>query len=210
MKIIAFSDTHNDHFSLKLPPADLAIHAGDAGIKGSYTEIRDFLGWYVKQPFKYKIYVPGNHDKKMYTNPELQSLAREYGIHVLLDDTILIEDLVIYGNATTFPSEDRIVEHSELWEKKENAWSNMPHNADIIVTHLPPKNILDHCARGANIGCSGLTDEIKLKYPKIHIFGHCHETRDHWLYNGVTKFINVACKDEMYNTVNLSGTEIVL
>lgn len=209
-KIIAFSDTHNDHNMLQIPSADIAIHAGDACIKGNYTEVRSFLEWYVKQPFKYKIYVPGNHDAKMYTHPELQSLAREYGIYVLFNDLIEIEGISIYGNATTFPSEDRIDAESDLWDNKDTVWNNMPHNCDIVVTHIPPKNILDEADRGAHIGCSYLRDEVSIKKPKIHIFGHCHEKRNHVLYNGVTRFMNVACKDAGYNTVGLTGVEVKL
>jgi len=210
MEIVAFSDTHNDHAKLQLKPADIAIHAGDAGIKGNYTEIRSFLQWYVKQPFKYKIYVPGNHDKKMYTNPELESLANEYGIHVLFNDTIVIEGIIVHGNATTFSSEDRIDYDSEIWEKKKTCWAGIPDNCDILVTHIPPYGILDEADRGANIGCSELKKIVESKSPKIHIFGHCHEKMNYTLNNGRTTFMNVCCKDHNYFTTNVEGKRFKL
>lgn len=210
LDIIAFSDTHNDHDNLKLPSADIAIHAGDACIKGNFTEVKNFLQWYVKQPFKYKIYVPGNHDKKMYTHKDLKDLSKEYGIYVLYDDLITIEGVRIYGNATTFTSEDRIEPISDLWDKKKIAWCNIQKNIDILVTHIPPKGILDQANRGANIGCSFLRKTVENINPKIHIFGHCHEDQGKVFDNGRTKFMNVACKDRSYVTTDIVGTKIEL
>ena len=50
MKIIAISDTHGLHHNVKIPQADLLIHAGDVTEYGMEEELIDFLDWFAKQP----------------------------------------------------------------------------------------------------------------------------------------------------------------
>jgi len=62
MKFVVISDTHGQHRSLKLPKGDVIIHAGDISKSGHPVEIEDFLDWFSKLKFKYKIFIAGNHD----------------------------------------------------------------------------------------------------------------------------------------------------
>jgi len=62
MKLIAISDTHGYHRSLKIPDGYILIHAGDLTRHGSLDdviEVNDFLG---NLPHPYKIIIAGNHD----------------------------------------------------------------------------------------------------------------------------------------------------
>lgn len=212
MKVTAISDTHNEHDNLYLDSGDILIHAGDAGIKGTFTEMKNFLDWLVKQPFKYKVFVPGNHDKKMYTHQDLIKLAEDYGIIVLHNDSAIIEGVHIFGVSKTFPSEDKV----EMFEEREEAWKAIPKKVDILVTHIPPKGILDLADRGQNIGCSELKKVVYERAPSYHVFGHCHEyagwqvhkPNKSFFHN--IKFMNVAAKDRNYNLINRKGYEIRL
>ena len=69
MKIITISDTHNKHFEIsnrflenKDNSIEMIIHAGDISGFGGLNEIINFLNWFSKLNFKYKIFIPGNHD----------------------------------------------------------------------------------------------------------------------------------------------------
>ena len=63
MKILHLSDTHGQHNRLpELPWADVIIHSGDFSFGGSKREIIDFLNWFCYLPYKYKIFIAGNHD----------------------------------------------------------------------------------------------------------------------------------------------------
>ena len=63
MKLCIISDTHNKHKRLPpLPEADVIIHAGDFTSVGHSHEIVNFMQWYSKLPYKYKIVIAGNHD----------------------------------------------------------------------------------------------------------------------------------------------------
>ena len=46
MKVIAISDTHGLHQSVKIPKADLLIHAGDLTEYGIEEDLIDFLDWF--------------------------------------------------------------------------------------------------------------------------------------------------------------------
>ncbi|MCJ1436329.1 hypothetical protein MMC27_005707 [Xylographa pallens] len=50
----------------------------------------------------------------------------------------------------------------------------LPDGVDIVMTHGPPKGILDSCP-GGNVGCDSLLRAIRRAKPVMHCFGHIHE-----------------------------------
>lgn len=204
ISITCISDTHNDHGELHLASGDILIHAGDACTKGNYTEGLNFLYWFVKQPFKYKILVPGNHDRKLKSHPELLKLAHDLGIKLLMDDYVEIEGLKIYGNCRTFMDESRQADY----DKRKEAWKNIPKDLDILITHIPPKGILDANREGIPIGCSELFKKVIEVRPMLHLFGHCHENRGKTVVKAGVEFKNVAVKNREYLTTHYKGYKI--
>jgi Icc-related predicted phosphoesterase len=61
-RITAISDTHTYHRELTLPGGDILIHSGDFTSIGRKDEVEDFIGWLSDQPYKYKVFIAGNHD----------------------------------------------------------------------------------------------------------------------------------------------------
>ncbi|EHK49635.1 hypothetical protein TRIATDRAFT_50496 [Trichoderma atroviride IMI 206040] len=59
-RIVCISDTHN--CTVKLPPGDILIHAGDLTNKGSKSELSRAVKWLEEADFEAKIVVAGNHD----------------------------------------------------------------------------------------------------------------------------------------------------
>lgn len=47
-------------------------------------------------------------------------------------------------------------------------------DVDILMTHGPPKGILDGCPQG-NVGCRNLLRALRRAKPLMHCFGHIHE-----------------------------------
>ena len=47
-------------------------------------------------------------------------------------------------------------------------------DVDIVMTHGPPKGILDECPQG-NVGCRSLLRALGRARPRMHCFGHIHE-----------------------------------
>lgn len=54
------------------------------------------------------------------------------------------------------------------------ATNPIPDGVDIVMTHGPPKGILDWCPQG-NVGCESLLRAICRVKPMMHCFGHIHE-----------------------------------
>lgn len=192
MKIAAFSDCHWLYKDIKdLPEADLCIFAGDWCGSGYYiSETTDFLSWFKKLPYKYKIAIPGNHDRLCELNETLvKDLFLQVGSRLLIDEQVVIEGVSIYGSPWSpfFNNWAYMLPEDQLKIK----FKYIPENLDILITHCPPLGICDP----NNYGSKYLYKEVLDKKPKIHIFGHNHggygytETIN-------TKFYNVSvCSD---------------
>ena len=53
-------------------------------------------------------------------------------------------------------------------------WENIP-DVDILITHQPPFMILD-VGKSDHVGCEYLLERVKKMKPRLHIFGHIHES----------------------------------
>lgn len=86
-------------------------------------------------------------------------------------------------------------------------WDIIPPDTDILVTHGPPRGILDELQyvdgtpKGEFVGCPHLLDRIKEIKPDIHIFGHIHCGHGQKHVDG-TSFYNASICDEMYAASN--------
>ena len=59
---VCMSDTHSKHAMVKLPEADVMLHAGDWSMMGTVDEVREFNRWLGTLPYKHKCVVAGNHE----------------------------------------------------------------------------------------------------------------------------------------------------
>ncbi|OAQ95986.1 hypothetical protein LLEC1_01667 [Akanthomyces lecanii] len=59
-RIVCISDTHN--CTVKLPPGDVLIHAGDITNQGSFSELSKAVKWLEGLQYEAKIIIAGNHD----------------------------------------------------------------------------------------------------------------------------------------------------
>lgn len=75
MKILHISDTHNRHHLLtNLPMADIIVHCGDFTDMGTEKEVLDFLNWFITLPYRYKIFITGNHDLCLWDADNIEDL----------------------------------------------------------------------------------------------------------------------------------------
>lgn len=216
MKIDCISDTHNKHKSIFLDGGDLLIHSGDATGRGVSGEIEPFLKWYGSQDYTYKIFVAGNHDWGFEREPQrYEEMCQKYGVIYLNDSGFAIKDpetndiIKIWGspvqpefgnwafNRTIHPypncKNPAIKPH----------WDLIPSDTDILITHGPPKNILDFVENhfhqnGDNVGCPHLRNAVDIIKPKLHVFGHIHDESGIFV-EGDTVFCNAAQLNDYYN-----------
>lgn len=190
MRIIATSDTHNEHASIKVPYGDIFIHCGDATSKGDARETKDFLEWMISLPHPHKIYVPGNHDLFFESKLHLIKRVIPDNLNVLIEDEVSIHGIKFYGSPITPRHGSNAFSRTRGHQMREY-WKNIPLDTDVLLTHCPPYGILDTNMKGDNCGCEELTYKVKQVNPKYHLFGHIHDGYGMKEING-TKFHNVA------------------
>ena len=178
MKILQLSDTHNQHRLLtNLPAADVIVHCGDFTENGTEEEVIDFLDWYYNLPYKYKLFVIGNHDLCLRKAKNIDKLPDN--VFFLQDRGVTIEGVKFFGIAYN---------HLE---------SLIPDETDIVVTHEPPVMILDKSS-DRHWGNASLFMRIMEVKPRYHFFGHAHESFGTLKQNGIV-FSNGAILDDSYH-----------
>lgn len=194
MKIWHISDTHGHEDQLAVPDGiDMVIFSGDAGNSRSpYTnehEVRTFLLWFSSLDIKYKVMIAGNHDSsieaKLITKRQLE---KDYGIIYLEDSSTEIEGLKLWGSPWTPTFNNWSFNRNR--DKLHKLWSSIPDDTDIVITHGPPKGILDLSRDRDNVlefcGCSALDKRMRTLQPMLNLFGHIHNFGGHQ-NAGVTK-----------------------
>jgi len=211
MKTLFISDTHGYHNQLLIEDnTEMIIHSGDAAnYKDPYrnlSEMRDFLNWFEALPIKYKIFVAGNHDSSVeqkLINP------RDYPTIIYLEhESVEIEEVKIFGSPYT--PEFCNWSFNVRRDKLHDYWEAIPLDTNILVTHGPPKGILDiafdNSGKLEYCGDKALWNKVKKVNPDFHCFGHIHNNDDnlnsgHRTTNKLnTIFINASCvTDAQFN-----------
>ena len=215
-RIVLLSDTHNHHDNISLPSGDILIHSGDATGLGYEHQIRDFIDWMKEQDFEHKIYVPGNHDIGLEENfEEWKHWFADADINLLNEESVVLEGVSahdfneykfnVFGSPIT-PNFGKWAFMRARGEQINKHWKLIPENTDILVTHGPPKYILDEIpgftGMTEHVGCEMLAHKVFEIKPKLHVFGHIHEGAGAHSENDID-FVNAALCDEWNRLVNL-------
>lgn len=200
MKIVCISDTHDQNLLTKfiVPDGDILIHAGDLCAVGDELDRFEKMGKYLARlPHLVKLYVPGNHDRMAYSDPDaISQIMKSHGVHTLFADQKDVYGLKIWGSGWLQPT--AFAKRAEYAGDFVEFVERCPENIDILVTHQPPYGILDYSrVTGEHIGSTVLYWQIMRRIrPKVHIFGHNHSGHGVQEIDGI-KFVNAAlCDDE--------------
>lgn len=201
MKILALADTHSQHHKLKLPPADMILHAGDISKRGEEHEIVAFLNWFKNLDYRYKIFIAGNHDFYFEQTPfeKIKEIVPENVIY-LCDSGVTIEGIHIWGSPVT-PTFFDWAFNRDRGEAISRHWDLIPQGTDILMTHGPAAGTLDKTVRGEAVGCADLLKKVQELKPKYYIGGHIHEAYGKLQSQGTTYF-NASVLDERYRLKN--------
>ncbi len=206
MKIGMISDIHG-HFP-EVEPCDLFLIGGDLQ-DGFIYEMHDSIAWldkyfraWVKSiPAERVIYVAGNHDfsfeKERHKIDNLYLPGR-----YLEDEGTEFKGYKIWGS----PWQPRFgnwafnADEDELWRR----FDRIPLDTEILVTHGPPRNILDKTDErygGDHVGSRALLEKTwKLPELKLHVFGHIHPARGQTFLTEC-HFVNATHVDSNYQGV---------
>jgi Icc-related predicted phosphoesterase len=202
LNIWHISDTHTFHDMLTVPEnIDMVIFSGDCSnpresLANSF-EVLKFLKWFGELPIKHKIFVAGNHDTSIERKIIFDLDFGDNIIH-LWDNEVTIEGFKIWGSPYT-PSFGFGWAFNRDRAKIYKVWEQIPEDVDIVVTHGPPKGILDLSYNRDNelemCGDLALKKRIKEIQPKLVCFGHIHNC-DNITNQG---YIKLADHDTIYS-----------
>jgi len=216
--IVAISDTHSMHRRIKVPEADILIHAGDFCGRGNRAEIEDLADWLRGLPHAHKIIVAGNHDRYAEDQPEKtrKILEDAAGAIFLLDESVTIDGIKFWGSPVTprFGGWHFMMDRGPELVRH---WAQIPDDTDIVITHGPAFGLGDVApdyhgeTNGKAAGCIDLLNRLReikntsgFTYPRVHVFGHIHN--GHGVYSsdefGNMKFVNAAICTESYEPIN--------
>jgi Icc-related predicted phosphoesterase len=182
MRFIATSDVHGcwDELVSSLEPADVFIAAGDL-TEGTASEFRVLLRYMEFMKYRHKIVIGGNHDEHFESGSSLATIKEQFknaGVTYLCHEphtiTINNHSVKVFGSPYTLSFSKMAFEKNE--SELGLLYQDIPHNLDILISHGPANGILDKNRNGWECGSVALKDALKEKQPKVHVFGHIHDS----------------------------------
>lgn len=202
MQLTIISDTHSQHQELQLGSGDVLIHCGDFTNRGSLDKTESFARFISAQDFKSKIVIAGNHDfcfeDERYKAAEQCFSDRD--IIYLNDAGVQIEGINFWGSPVQ-PEFMNWAFNRERGADIRKHWDKIPTSTDVLITHGPPLGILDTTHDGKSVGCADLLESVQKLKPKIHAFGHIHESYGVVEVDDI-RFVNACNADHSYRITN--------
>ena len=163
-RIFAFSDTHGLHRKLVIPEeTEILVCAGEA-VEDSLDpeDYTDFLDWFEAQPGRYKIFVPGEHER-------IFEVAPKWGELMFRDRNILLGNnrVIDCGGTTFYCMFGNVIPEEGLELMK---------TTDYFVTHYPVGQLLP---------------DVTIE-PNAVIFGHDHQLESSVCLNSTCPLFSVS------------------
>lgn len=188
MKILAFSDLHRAGPAARKiveasRSADLVIAAGDftnhrQDLEGAMALIED-----IRAPI---VMVPGNNESEA----ELRAAAPE-GTAVLHGQGLTIGGIKIFGLGYAVPVTPFTDWSCDLDEDTARAMLTACTEADILISHSPPKGIVDRNSAGQSLGSVAVFEAIERVQPKLVVCGHIHDSWGEFGHIGRSHIFNL-------------------
>lgn len=187
-----------------LKRADVAIHCGDLTDGSKLEEFRTAISLMKLLDAPLKLVIAGNHDftmdipafekKVAEITPPLPAdlVMREYGargearqlFEEAKDAGIMFLDEGTHQMA--LENGALLTVYASPWTPALGAWGFQYHperghnfsiepKVDVVMTHGPPKGILDYTSGRERAGCPFLFAAVARARPRLHCFGHIHE-----------------------------------
>lgn len=209
IRFVCISDTHSRF--IQIPEGDVLIHSGDFTKKGQFSQVFEFSNFLTSLNHPYKVIIAGNHDspfdlkgyndilKRKRMHDQCDPLAAKR----LLRKFTYLEDSYCNIFGYKFWGSPWTKEHNKgAFTLKDNRvlaskWEEIPRGIDILITHSPPYGILDLSKDNRHVGSESLAEKVREIQPKVHVFGHIHESHGVFQSNNTT-FINASICNNRY------------
>ncbi|KAI4214502.1 MAG: hypothetical protein LQ351_002919 [Letrouitia transgressa] len=182
--------------------ADVAIHCGDLTEESKLEEFESSLRLLKSINAPIKLVIAGNHDFTLDTPTFRQHVADpgiddldliskvygEYGKAREIFEDAKAEGIILLdeGNHEFFLKNGALLTvYASPWTPSASGWGfqydpkeghdfEIAEGVDVVVTHGPPKGIMDYTDSRTRAGCSDLFGAVARARPRLHCFGHIH------------------------------------
>jgi len=189
MKLFLFSDIHASaqhcqKIAEDSTQADIVIGAGDIGhIRRQLPETIAILK-NIKPP---TILIPGNSESYQ----ELKQACLDWdNCFVLHGDSVVIEGITFFGLGGGIPVTPFGSWSWDLSEEQARILLEKCPEKAVLVSHSPPKGLLDVSSSGQSLGSEAVREFIDKKKPHLVVCGHIHESSARKTTYGGTTVIN--------------------
>jgi Icc-related predicted phosphoesterase len=171
-RILAFSDMHMARrcaaeICAAAGEADLVIGAGDfCNARNGLDEAMEML-----RPVAPKaVYVAGNAESA----DELRAATSATVLH---GEMVEREGLTIFGLGYAVPVTPFGSWSCDLTEEEATELLAPMHAPDVLISHSPPKGVVDRSSSGQSLGSNAVRAAIERAQPKLCLCGHIHDSR---------------------------------
>lgn len=188
MRVLAFSDLH----AARARAADLVAAAADADLvigAGDFCNMRQGLDQAMRLldgidvPL---VVVPGNAESA----DELIA-ASAMGTHVLHGAPAEFGGVRLFGLGYGVPVTPFGDWSCDLTEAQAESMLNACTQADILITHSPPKGVADRTSGGQSVGSTAIRAAIERIQPRLALCGHIHDSWGQEGTIGATRVVNL-------------------
>ncbi len=201
MKLLVFSDIHNDKRALErlmATEADAYVCAGDLV---SWARGLDAMGEILKARAERMYVLPGNHESEA----EIAAFCARFGFTALHGKAVAMGGVQVaglgYSNRTPFNTPGEYSEE-ELGQWLEAFAGLQPL---VLICHCPPKDTpLDGVKEGAHFGSPAIRKFIETHAPVRFFSGHIHETEGVECDMGPTRGVNAGRRGYLLDLAKLT------
>lgn len=189
MKLLLFSDIHSDfsgasklvELSLK---ADVVVGAGDYCVaRRGLDEIIAALSAIPKPT----VLVPGNAE----SYEQLARACRSWpNAHVLHGNQTTLDEVAFYGIGGGIPITPFGAWSYDFSEGQARKLLRDLPPGGVLISHSPPKGVLDRSSDGRSLGSEAVREIIGIKKPQLVVSGHIHGSAGQIARLGSTDVIN--------------------
>lgn len=189
MKLLLFSDIHSDFpGTAKLVElsrtVDVVVGAGDYCL--ARRGLDDIIAALSAIP-KPTVLVPGNAE----SHEELIQACRAWpGAHVLHGSQTTLDDVTFYGIGGGIPITPFGAWSYDFSEDEAKKLLQNLQSGGVLISHSPPKGVLDMSSDGRSLGSEAVREIINIKKPKLVVCGHIHGSAGQIARLGPTNVIN--------------------
>jgi Icc-related predicted phosphoesterase len=189
MRILAFSDLHRDRAASQRivelsRQVDVVVGAGDyATVRRGLQSVIEILSA-IERP---TVLVCGNSED----DRELREACRDWSsAHVLHGDGVEIDGVPFFGLGGAVPITPFGAWSFDLSEQEAEALLSDCPSGCVLISHSPPKGLVDVSSNGISLGSFAVLRAIESKEPRLVICGHIHESSGKKVTHGKTVVLN--------------------